>query len=121
LMGLIVVLIGAADRRIGRVVGLGAVCLALWGIGLGLESVPGFADSHQIFLARLFFGYLILPTAGLHTAIVWSGIRGRDSRIALLSAYGMALILCVLHVKGALFAGFITLPWATVSRPGRLQ
>ncbi len=52
IVAIVVVLLGAKDRRMEGAFVAFAGCMALWCAALGLESIPGFAARHSSLITR---------------------------------------------------------------------
>ncbi len=121
IIAVIVVLVGARDRRVGWSVIAFASCMTIWSIYLGAESIPGFATVHGALLYYMVFVLQLMPAVGLHTAMVWSDLQGIRIRLVTIAGYCIAGALAFLHLRGMLFDGFINYPWGAIGRPGPLH
>jgi hypothetical protein len=116
LLAVVVVLVGARDRR--TIVSLSGMvaCMALWNTRLGLESIPGFPEAHPTILLTAMLGITVLPATAFHFACVSSGTRNRWLQHLVLAGYGFALLLCWLAINGLITDGFIAHSWGSVGR-----
>ncbi|MFI5398732.1 MAG: sigma 54-interacting transcriptional regulator [Candidatus Binatia bacterium] len=121
LVAVVVVLAGGRDRHVARSFASLAFWMAVWTTALGIESIPDFTTGHADIVELLSSAMLILPAMGLSTAVVWSETSDRRIVRLKLLGYGIALLLCLLHFRGFVIAGFLTYSWGSVARPGPLH
>jgi len=117
LVAIIVVFLGAKDRRVGHSFIVLVTCLFFWSALLAAESMPGMPETHAIFLRVLSLGLILLPSAILYSAAVWSE---RNIRILIPVSWAVAAAFAVLELRGLVFDGFVTLRWGTMGHPGPL-
>ena len=117
LVAIVIVLIGAKDRRVGHSFVLMAGCMFFWNVTLAAESIPGVAESHATLLRILGLGLILLPATIVYNATVWSD---QSTGVIVRVSCGVAVLLSVMQVLGWVVDGFVPAPWGAMGHPGPL-
>ncbi len=119
-VALVVVLVGAKDRRAALSFSLMTACMVPWNTLLSLESIPGFVPAHTTMIRYLWLSPILLPASVYQTAVAWSGSREIWAKRLLLLGYAIGFLLCWVHAHSPLVDGFIVAPSGAVGHPGPL-
>ena len=117
-VSVVVVLVGARDRRAARVFALMTASFGAWHLLLVAYSMPESSVGYGAVLALFRFGQIVIPAVAFHCAFVWSGSQKRWAYNTLWLGYVIVLLFCLFHGSGLLIDGFVPTPWGgIISRP----
>lgn len=113
-----VVVIGAQDRKTGRIVALGAFTIGMWNAQLSFLTIPSLALEHPSIVSLLRCFGIFLPATVFHGVVALTDSNRLPWAALVWLVYAVAVVNCGLLANGLLVEGLVVYPWGAMSRPG---